>query len=96
MSLVSDKLCRIELGDNEWVDIPSEFAYVEMLELIQQKEEESQGQKFGRILNMIVKAWSFSDPLTKENIARISTVDGEKIVSKMTELLQVDKKKPQK
>lgn len=95
---VSNKSKRIDLGDDEWIELPEEISFQEYTEIKSVTGEVAMSKK---MFTTMIKAWNLKDesgtvlPVTEENIMRLN-IDTITIISdELTKLItsNTDKKK---
>lgn len=71
----SSKLQKVDLGDNEWVEIPSEISFGQMQAFLDVKQNEDAVGNTIDLLASFIKSWNLTDeegqlmPVIKENIS---------------------------
>ena len=101
MPLISKKLHQVDLGDGEWVKIPSAYSYFDSMELLRAQAGKSTDEQAGlnKMLTVIVKEWNMKDAegkpaeLNEENIAFLDYGTVNTILAELNKLLVPSKKK---
>jgi predicted DNA-binding antitoxin AbrB/MazE fold protein len=75
-----DELKKIDLGDGDWVKVPSRFSFkfVEQYANFEIGDEKNNLKKIGTFLTAVIKQWNLKDPDGKEvevNAENIADLD---------------------
>lgn len=96
---VSNRLKRIDLGEDEWIELPEEISFQEYTEIKSVTDEVAMSKK---MFTTMIRAWNLKDedwkelPVTEANIMRLNIDTVTIITEELTKLVQTsnhDKKK---